>query len=434
MRKIGPRIYCSEIPFHEGSEVELIGWIRSKRILGKIVFLVLRDSSGACQLVFKDKLAERIKKIRDESLIRVKGKVVRRKAPNPAMKTGHHEVLVNEFEVIAESQPLPIDIYNPNTSLAKRLDYRFLDLRNRRNFLIFKLRSEVLRTMRDWFYENDFIEINPSSITLEAPEGGAEVFPIVYFDKEAYLTQSPQLFKQYAIACGFEKVFITAPVWRAEPHFTTRHLCEFYGIDAEIAFIKDHRDIEKIIEDWLKYTIENLENNETIKELDIKLPAPVFERITVRDAHKLIKKEYGKEAEEELDISWEEEKLLGNYFWLKGIPFVFVEEYGWKHKPFYHMRKESDPSVTKGFDLLFLGLEIITGSQREHRYEKLLEQAKEKGVSIEKIDWYLEAFKYGMPPHGGFGFGLDRFMMQLVGTTNIREVVMFPRDPERVKP
>ncbi|MET1101958.1 MAG: aspartate--tRNA(Asn) ligase [Pyrodictiaceae archaeon] len=424
---------------HVGEKYLVAGWVERIRVHGKIVFIILRDRSGLLQLVVKKNTAPKAWEIaRDlslESVIAAKGVLVESKAA-----LGGREIQVEEIEVLSEAEPLPIDIHSPEkTGLAKRLDWRFLDLRNPRVRLIFMVEAEMAHAAREWFREHGFTEIFSPKIVGSATEGGAEVFSVVYFDKPAFLAQSPQLYKQMGVIAGFERVFEIGPVFRAEPHHTTRHLTEYTSIDFEMGFIDSYEDVMSVAESVVKAMIVRvLEKFRDMLEeyypgiLD-KIPKDV-PRITIREAYKLLERE-GLSVEYGEDLSSEHEKALGRIIEKEyGSPLVFVTEYPWSVRPFYTMRKEDEPQWTYSFDLIFRGLEIATGGQREHRYEKLVSQVKEKGLSPENMKWYLDMFRYGAPPHGGTGIGLERVTMQLLGLRNIREARLLPRDPERLTP
>jgi nondiscriminating aspartyl-tRNA synthetase len=422
-----------------GKEYTVAGWVDTVRVHGGLVFVVLRDRSGKIQLVVKRNVApdawEKARKLSPESVIAARGQLVQSKAA-----TGGREIQVKELVVLNKSDPLPIDIHDhTKTTLAKRLDWRFLDLRNPRNQLIMRVAAEVAKSAREWFVEHGFIEIFTPKIVGAATEGGAEVFSVVYFDKPAFLAQSPQLYKQMGVIAGLEKVFEIGPAFRAEPHHTTRHLTEYTSIDFEMGFIDGFEDVMDVAEGVIRHVIRNVINkykNEILEYFPnalLEVPRDV-PRITIREAYKLLEAE-GVKVEWGEDLSSEAEKKLGEIVEREyGSPLVFVTEYPWKVRPFYTMRKENEPDWTYSFDLLMRGLEIATGGQREHRYEVLLKQIEEKGLNPKSFEWYLAMFRYGAPPHGGAGIGLERVVMQILGLSNIREARMLPRDPERLIP
>jgi len=430
------KLYAEDLQNYLNKEIMFVGWVHSKRVLGKISFIILRDRTGSVQATFKrDILGEKfnkIKQIQNESIIKVIGTVQEKVG-------GGYEILVKDFSIISESEPLPIEIWNPdiNTQFIKRVQYRFLDLRKPEIFAIFKIRSSVIQYFREYLLNKGFIEFQTPKIVLMGAESGAEVFKVDYFGKTAYLTQSPQLYKQMLMAAGVDQYFEFGWYWRAEKSYTSRHLTEFYGLDVEMAWIRDHYEILDFAEDMLKYVLKKVSkfNKEDLDLLGVHIDVPKnIPRISLKDAYKILE-QLGKKLEYGKDLDSESERLLGKYFMEEyNEPIVFVVNYPWNERPFYHMRLEEDPSWTKSFDILYKGLEISTGAQREHRYEVLLKQAKEKNVPLEPLKYYLEAFRYGMPPHGGFGLGIDRFVKQLLDLKDIREAVLWFRDPDHLSP
>jgi len=432
------RSYASEItPKDAGKTVFLEGWAADTRALGKINFLVLRDISGEIQVTAikgtaSDKIFNLIKEIQKESVVSVKGKVVEsRQAP------GGREIVPEEIIVLNPSEAvLPIDISNySKTEMPKRLDWRFLDTRRTSISPIFKIRSKIMRNIVDFFDSNKFININTPKITKLGLESGAELFQLMYFGKSAYLAQSPQLYKQMFVVGGFERVYEIGTVFRAEKSNTTRHLTEFTGIDFEMGFIKDENDVMDTVEKMLKYVIENVkkecENELKILKVELKIPKKI-PRIDIRDARKILAAK-GKKLPEDEDLDADAEKIMGDYALEKyGEEFVFITNYPFKKRPFYHMKPDNDKKGTRSFDLLWKGVEVATGAQREHRFNILEKQAKEKGVKLDPI--YAEIFKFGCPPHGGVGFGLDRLTQRMLNLENIREALLLTRDPERLTP
>ncbi|WP_317896511.1 aspartate--tRNA(Asn) ligase [Pyrofollis japonicus] len=439
--RLSERKYVAEVLAEGkiGEKYVVAGWVDTIRVHGKLVFIILRDRTGKMQLVVKKNVSEHAwelaRKLTVESVIGAKGTLVESKAA-----LGGKEIVVEELVVYSKAEPLPIDIKDhTKTTLAKRLDWRFLDLRNPRNQLIFLVEAEMSKAARDFFYSNGFVEIYTSKIVGAATEGGAEVFSIVYFDKPAFLAQSPQLYKQMGVISGFEKVFEIGPAFRAEPHHTTRHLTEYTSVDFEMGFIDSFEDVMKVAERAVLSMIQRAIDKYG-KKVNEYFPSALQEvpkdipRISIREAYKLLKRE-GIHVEEGDDLSSEAERKLGEIVLREyGSPLVFVTEYPWKVRPFYTMRKEDEPEWTYSFDLLFRGLEIATGGQREHRYEVLIKQLEEKGLNPKNFEWYLAMFRYGAPPHGGAGIGLERVVMQYLGLSNIREARLLPRDPERLVP
>jgi aspartyl-tRNA synthetase len=295
--------------------------------------------------------------------------------------------------------------------------------------------------MREFWLKNDFIEIHSPKIMGAPSESGAELFSIPYFEKTAYLAQSPQFYKQMAMAAGFEKVFEIGPVFRADPSFTSRHMTEFTGVDMEMSWIASHEDVMAFMERWLAYTYEKVgekhaDSIEATFGVKLEVPEVPFPRVTMADAHKLLKEiGYKLPPEKKYDLDPGAERAIGAHFKeTQGHDYVFVTDWPFEARPFYHMLVPEDPGLTRSFDLLGKGLEVATGAQREHRYEKLSAQALEKGLTLEPIQNYLNYFRYGTPPHGGFGFGLSRFMMIMLNLANIREAVFIFRGPTRLTP
>ncbi|MCW1292570.1 MAG: aspartate--tRNA(Asn) ligase [Candidatus Rehaiarchaeum fermentans] len=416
-----------------GEKTIINGFVKQVRDLGKICFLIIRDINGEYQVTIKDeKLLSQAKELKDESVVRVEGKRVE----NPSVINGW-ELIPEKIEIytIAE-QPLPLNL-SIKSGLDKEIDYRFLSLRIPRIASIFKIESTVNNAIQEFFNKNGFFTIHTSKIVAAATEGGANVFPILYFDKQAFLAQSPQFYKQMMMSAGFEKVIEIGPVFRAEPHHDTRHLCEYTSIDIEVSYIKSYEDIMKYLEKALQYTIKKVIkiNQKELEILGIKLEIPKlpFPRITMKEAKEILKSKYNKEEEEDLDP--EGERLMGSYVKeTYNSDFFFLTEFPWSVAQFYHMRKKEDNNVTYRADLIYKGLEISTLAQREHRYEILLNQLKEKGLHPEEFKFYLDFFRYGVPPHGGAGLGLERIVKQMLNLENVQESTLLPRTPTHLVP
>ncbi|MCW1293020.1 MAG: aspartate--tRNA(Asn) ligase [Candidatus Parvarchaeota archaeon] len=416
-----------------GEKTIINGFVKQVRDLGKICFLIIRDINGEYQVTIKDeKLLSQAKELKDESVVRVEGKRVE----NPSVINGW-ELIPEKIEIytIAE-QPLPLNL-SIKSGLDKEIDYRFLSLRIPRIASIFKIESTVNNAIQEFFNKNGFFTIHTSKIVAAATEGGANVFPILYFDKQAFLAQSPQFYKQMMMSAGFEKVVEIGPVFRAEPHHDTRHLCEYTSIDIEVSYIKSYEDIMKYLEKALQYTIKKVIkiNQKELEILGIKLEIPKlpFPRITMKEAKEILKSKYNKEEEEDLDP--EGERLMGSYVKeTYNSDFFFLTEFPWSVAQFYHMRKKEDNNVTYRADLIYKGLEISTLAQREHRYEILLNQLKEKGLHPEEFKFYLDFFRYGVPPHGGAGLGLERIVKQMLNLENVQESTLLPRTPTHLVP
>lgn len=420
----------------EEKEVFVEGWVYDVRDLNKIRFIVLRDITGRIQVTgikseTDAKTFEMMAGLTRESVVSVKGKAkLSKQAP------GGVEILPEEIKLITEAeQPIPIDVSDfSKTELPKRLDYRFLDTRRKGISEIFKIRSSIYHHVVDFYANEGFTIINTPKITTIGLESGAESFVVNYFDKKAVLAQSPQFYKQMFVNGGFERVMEIGQVYRAEKSHTTRHLTEFTGVDFEMGFIKDENDVMDMIEKMFKYVLAKVkeERKTELEVLKIELKVPnKIPRIPMPELKKMLASK-GKKLSEEDDLDAEAEKMIGEYILQEyNEEFVFVTNYPAKVRPFYHMRPENKKE-TRSFDLLWRGVEIATGAQREHRLDILQKQAKEKGVQIPKI--YEEIFKYGVVPHGGVGFGLDRITQRMLNLDNTREGCLLPRDTERVTP
>jgi aspartyl-tRNA synthetase len=427
--------YSAEItPEMDGQEVIVMGWVHSIRALGKIIFVILRDREGTVQIVVPkqkvgDELFSQIKKLGAEDVIAVRGKVIaNEKAPNG------FEILPLELEVLNTAQrPLPLDpTEKVPAELDTRLENRFLDLRRPKIQAIFKIRSEMLKSVRKTLYEEGFIEVNTPKLVASCTEGGTELFPISYFEKEAFLGQSPQLYKQMLMASGLDRVFEIAPIFRAEEHNTRRHLNEATSIDIEMAFADDKdamNILEKVVYNAFVDVYENRKKEIEILGIEFEIPPEKFDRITYDEAIDIANSK-GVEISWGEDLSREAEKAIGEE--MGGL--YFITDWPSEIRPFYTMPHEDNPEICKAFDLMYKDLEISSGAQRIHLYDLLVENIKKKGLNPDGFTYYLEAFKYGMPPHAGWGLGADRFTMVLTQQENIRECVLFPRDRQRLTP
>ncbi len=433
------RTLITDLRQHLNQEVMLQGWVQEIRNLSKIKFIILRDRTGDMQTIaFKGdtepETFELINTLQKESVVEIEGLAKENKESRWGI-----EVLVKRMKILSLSAtPLPIDNSDKGlTALDKRLDHRFLDTRNLKTQAIFKVRSKIVSILTRFFDQQGFTTIHTPKMTQLGVESGAELFEVDYFGKPIYLSQSPQVYKQMFVGGGFERVFEIGPVFRAEKSHTMRHLTEFMGVDFEMGFIVDHTTVMDTIEQMFIDLIHNLqtEAGAELKLLGVEhRPVMKIPRLTLAEAKKLLSGKGKKYAVDE-DLDAEGEKLLCELVKEKyGSEFVFVTHFPWAVKPFYQMKDEKNPKVTKSFDLLFNGVEICSGSQREHRYDVWCAQAKEKGLNPEQMKEYEELFMYGMPPHGGAGFGLDRITQRLLLLENVREAVLLPRDPERDRP
>ncbi len=426
-----------------GQKVKVQGFLHVLRDQKKMQFLVLRDTTGMVQVAHyrpaNEDLANQISALTPESALTIFGTVV----DNPIVKLGGLEIQLESLLVnnLAEA-PLPLDpTAETLPSIDYRMDWRYLDLRRRQSLTLFQVETAVEMAMREYWVQNGFIEIQSPKIMGAPSESGAELFEIKYFEGKAYLAQSPQFYKQMAMAAGFDRVFEIGPVFRADPSFTSRHMTEFTGIDMEMSWIDSHDDVMSFQERWLQYIYKRVKetHGEAIQEyfgVDLVVPEVPFPRLTMAEAYAILKDQnYALPPEKKGDIDPGGERLLGQYVKEKyGNDFVFIIDWPIAVRPFYHMRHEDNPGLTKSFDLLGSGLEITTGAQREHRYDILLRQAEEKGLHAEPIQDYLNFFRYGCPPHGGFGLGLARLMMVMLNLPNIREAVYLFRGPNRLTP
>lgn len=437
------RTLIKDLPDHIDETITIQGWLHTLRDQKNMQFLIIRDPSGLVQVAHWKKgnpeLAETISTLGTESALTLTGKAVK----NDVVKLGGLEIQLEDLKVEGAAEiPLPFEPfgeYLPEQDF--RLDWRYLDLRRDINRLIFEVQTTAEQAMRDYWIERDFIEMHSPKIVGAPSESGAELFTLPYFETTAYLAQSPQFYKQMAMAAGYERVFEIGPVFRADPSFTSRHMTEFTGVDMEISWVNSHEDVMVFMENWLAYTYEKVieEHGEAVEEVfgtALSVPKVPFPRITMADAHKLLKKVgYKLSPDKKHDLDPGAERALGAHFKeTEGHDYVFVTDWPFEARPFYHMLDPENKNITRSFDLLGKGLEVATGAQREHRYEILKNQALAKGLTTEPIQTYLDFFRYGTPPHGGFGFGLSRFLMILLDLSNIREAVYIFRGPTRLQP
>ncbi|OGY35276.1 MAG: aspartate--tRNA(Asn) ligase [Candidatus Andersenbacteria bacterium RIFCSPHIGHO2_12_FULL_45_11] len=432
------RTLVSSLPAVIGTAICIKGWIQTIRDQKKMQFIILRDHTGSVQVVREkkgDALTTLISSLTAESAVEVKGVVV----ANDKVKMGQIEITLDDIQVIGVAPSiLPI---TDESSLDLRLDWRFLDLRRPVNHLIFQIQTAAEHAMRQFWTQNGFIEIHSPKFMGSASESGAELFRVEYFGGHAYLAQSPQFYKQMAMAAGFDRVFEVGPVFRANPSFTSRHDTEFTSVDVEISWIDSHHDVMSLEEQWLQYVLQSLKEKygEAILKhfgVEVVVPTLPFPRITMAEAYEILaKRGHVLSAETKGDLDPEGERQLCTHINEQtGHEFVFVTDYPISVRPFYHMRNANNPGITNSFDLLWKGLEVTTGAQREHRYDILAQQAQEKGLNLEPIQHYMDCFRYGCPPHGGYGFGLTRMLMVLLGVKNVREVTYLYRGPTRLAP
>lgn len=412
------------------------GAVHNIRDMGEFAFIILRKAEGLVQCVYEEGKTEfDLKDLKEESAVEVTGVIaLEERAPQG------FELRLTGIRVLsepAETMPIAINKWKMNTSLETRLSLRPVSLRNVRERAKFKIQEGIVRGFREFLSSQGFTEVHTPKIVSRGAEGGANVFKLNYFNKKAELGQSPQFYKQMMVGV-FDRVFEVAPVFRAEKHNTTRHLNEYIGLDFEMGYIDSFEDVMAMETGFLKYTMELLKS-EYKKELDmlgIDLPSiSQIPQVRFDEAKQLVSEKYNRKIRNPFDLEPEEEVLIGRYFKEEyDSDFVFVTHYPSKKRPFYAMDDPADARFTLSFDLLYKGLEITTGGQRIHDYQMILEKMEKRGMDPEDIKDYLMIFKYGMPPHGGLGIGLERLTMRLLDEQNVRETSLFPRDVTRLEP
>ncbi len=424
--------YSSDITAkHDGKKVRVAGWLRSKRDMGKMLFLILHDAKGEIQITLKKDEAKSIfdkaKKLGNEDVIVVSGLVKK----NSSAPDGR-EIVPDKIELLNKAKtPLPLDIKG-HADLDTRLDHRYLDIRKPHVRAIFRIKDVIQKSFINYFDEHGFLAIHPPTIVAAATESGAALFPISYFDKEAFLAQSPQLYKQIIMASGIDKVYIVMPVFRAEEHDTTRHLNEVVQMDIELAFVEDEEDALRHIENVIAYICKRV-NEECEKELkilkiDLKVPKVPFKRITYDEALKLLEKD-------KIKIKWgddlppEGERLL-----CKHSDPVIIKKWPTDIRAFYSMPEPGSENICRAYDLLYKGMEISSGAQRIHKEDVLIKQLKKRKMNPKDFEFYIEAFRHGMPPHAGWSIGLERLTMAICELKNVREASLYPRTRTRLVP
>ncbi len=446
------RTLIGELKAAVGKEATITGFVDVRRDHGKLIFLDVRDRSGKMQCVVtpartashneaggpdKKEAHERATELRPEWVVSITGKVNPRpeKMANKDEPNGTIEIEITEIIVLGKSKELPFEL-GTETHLDTHLDYLPLTLRGKKHQAIFRVQARIACAFREFFAGEGFVEFQAPKLIGDDAEGGANSFDVSYFKHTAHLAQSPQLYKQIMVGV-FERVFAVGNVYRAEKHSTTRHLNEYTSLDIEFGFIKDHTDVMTMETAFLRHLEKELrahcaEAFALLKADILKVPAEIpFMKLV--DALALIKKETGANKTGAMDLDPEDERWLCEYAQKSlGSDFIFITHFPTAKRPFYTYRDESDPAYTKGFDLLFRGVEITTGAQRIHDYDALVASLKEKGLNPDKFSFYLQAFKYGMPPHGGFGMGLERLTQKLLGLGNVKEATLFPRDLNRI--
>ncbi|MCX4747194.1 aspartate--tRNA(Asn) ligase [Kitasatospora sp. NBC_01287] len=422
-----------------GRTVTVAGWVHTLRLQSTMQFVLVRDQSGIVQVTHRkadDELTAVLDGLTTESAVRITGRVV----ANPVVKLGGLELVPETVEVLNRAAaPLPID---EHSGPEPRLDWRFLDIRRRPAAqLVFAVQTTFEAGMREYAYAAGCTELHTPKLMGTASESGAEVFELGYFGGSAYLAQSPQFYKQMAIASGIDRVFEIGPVFRAEPSYTSRHATEFTGVDVELAWTTDVEEVQRFEEEMIAHALGRVaeRHGAAIQEefgVAVTVPTTPFPRVTMAEAHRILREELGWDPEGvKVDLDPEGERALSAHFQREtGHEFVFVTHYPAGIRPFYHARPADRPDLTLSFDLLWKGLEVTTGAQREHRYEVLVEQAAQKGMRTEPLADYLNCFRYGCPPHGGFGMGLGRMLMVLLGLGSLRDAVFLFRGPNRLTP
>lgn len=432
------RTLISETPKKIGRQVLLKGWVNRRRDHGKITFIDLRDRTGIVQVVFVNHTEA--KGLRPEDVVSLSGCVKARPANmvNPDLPTGKIEIEAEELSLIARAAELPFDTGGPElkVSLPTLLDYRPLTLRHPKIQAIFRVQATIIEAFREALRNAGFTEFQAPTIVPSVTEGGAQVFKVEYFDKEAYLGQSPQLYKQIMVGI-FERVFTLAHAYRAEPSVTTRHITEYLSLDAEMGFIESFDEIMATVESAIRHIFTRLEekNSPELQLFGTTLPklSPQIPRLKMRQAQEIIFKRTGRDNRREPDLEPEDEREIGRYALEEyGTELIFITHYPTAKRPFYTFPDPEDPEFTNSFDLVGRGMEWVTGGQRINDYDQLVANIKTWGNRPEDFAMYLQAFKYGLPPEGGFALGAERITMQILGLENIREASLFPRDMERI--
>jgi nondiscriminating aspartyl-tRNA synthetase len=424
-----------------GRQVTVGGWVQDLRNLGGISFLQLRDKFGVIQVTILKKndrqLFELAASVPRESVVLVTGTVKESKEARAGF-----EIIPYKIDVLNKAEaPLPLGVIDKvGADLDTRLNNRFMDLRKEEVRAIFQVRAKTIEGIRRYLTSEGFVEVSTPKIVAAGAEGGSTLFPIRYFDKNAYLAQSPQLYKQNLMATGLDRIFEIAPAYRAEASDTIRHIAEFISLDVELAFIKSSEDVmavaEGIVVSSLTHVREHADSELERLGAKIEEPKAPFPRVKYKDAIEMVRNE-GLKIEQGEDLGTEGEKALGEAMKReKDCELYFITEFptSLKRGTFYAKRFDNDPETTGYFDLDYRGQEIVSGGQREHRYEVLTEQMRENNLNLESFDFYLKAFRFGMPPHGGFGFGVERYVQKMLELPNIREAVLYPRDRSRLIP
>lgn len=432
------RTLANELAENVGKEVRLVGWLHHVRDKGKIAFVLVRDRTGVAQGVVLDTAKVSVAGLKRESIVEVTGRVKKE-----AQAKGGVELEVTSIRTLIEPvEEIPFEVSRSkdklNLKLDMVLDHRAFSLRNPELAAPFRVQAEIVRTFAEYLRNLGFLQVHTSKIIKAGTEGGTALFPVKYFEQWAYLAQSPQFYKQMLVGAGFERVFEIGFVYRAEDHATSRHINEYLSLDFEMGFIESYTDVIDVERGLLKTLVENLGRNcqQEFDLLKAELPkVGEMPEIRLKDALAILAKDYGRDTTGMVDLDPEGERQICDYV-LKttGSEFVFISRYPRSARPFYTMPDPEDPESTLGFDCLFRGLEVTTGSQRIHEYGMLVDSIRRMGGNPQDFSFYLEIFKYAMPPHGGLAIGCERLTQQLLGLTNIREASLFPRDRYRLTP
>jgi aspartyl-tRNA synthetase len=423
----------------EDGPVTIGGWVETLRDQKRIQFIIIRDESGSVQVTYprpadEDALADVVSSLTSGSFVEISGNLKH----DERVKLGGIEILLTDLKIVTLANPdSPIA---EDTSIDKRLDWRFIDMRRPELNLMMRVQTTIEQAWRELWLENDFIEIHSPKLMGSPSESHAELFKLEYFETHAYLAQSPQFYKQMAMTAGLGKVFEIGPVFRADPSFTSRHATEFISVDMEMSFVDSHEDVMQFQERLLVKAIQAVKDKhgaeiEKLYGFEVKVPSVPFPRIPLAEAHAIVEARGYKVPRADGDLDPEgERQIAAHVSEVFDHEFVFLTDYPKNIRPFYHMRHESNPDLTKSYDLIWKGTEITTGAQREHRIEVLEKQVLDKGLELEGLNFYLDFFRYGAPSHGGFGMGLTRVVMLLLDLPNIREASFLFRGPNRLQP
>jgi len=430
------RVLASDINQFIEQTVNVQGWVHRCRSLGQVVFVLVRDRTGIVQTVLEGDFTIE-SELPNESVVSITGRVhAENRAP------GGVEVKATQVKLLSKSEsPLPLEVNVSREQAKERLEtllqHRSISVRRLDIRAIFKVQADITASFRDFLRQEGFVEIKTPKLVLSATEGGAELFPVQYFEQQAFLAQSPQLYKQIMVGSGYERVFEVGKAYRAEHHNTTRHINEFVSWDYEMGFINNENDVIAMEVELLKYLFERVSHQCSHEMEMLNATTPKFTdipKIRLHEAQEILTKQYGKQCSEG-DLDPEGERLLCQFALEEyGAELIYVTYYPRSKRPMYTMPDDENPELTRSFDLLFRGLEVTTGGQRIHQYDMLIAEMQKRGIDPADFAFYLEAFRYGMPPHGGLAIGAERLTMQLLGLQNIREACLFPRDRTRLTP